>query len=70
MMLGLPGVTIIRSADEFGGNQTDNFTWKENDVSARLVYLPFTYFLVAIQSNDEVGKFLQRVIGCYRCNRS
>jgi len=31
MMLGLPGVTIIRSADEFGGHQADDFTWEENE---------------------------------------
>lgn len=33
LMLGLPGVTIIRSADEFGGDQKTDFVWEENDVS-------------------------------------
>jgi len=31
LMLGLPGVTIIRSADEFGGDQKTDFVWEEND---------------------------------------
>lgn len=30
LMLGLPGVTIIRSADEFAGDQKEDFTWEEN----------------------------------------
>lgn len=31
LMLGLPGVTIIRSADEFGGDQKTDFVWEKND---------------------------------------
>jgi len=30
LMLALPGVSIIRSADEFAGDQTADFVWKEN----------------------------------------
>lgn len=30
LMLSLPGVSIIRSADEFGGNQTSDFVWVES----------------------------------------
>jgi len=30
LLLGLPGVTVIRSADEFGGDQMADFTWEIN----------------------------------------
>ena len=41
LILALPGVSIIRSADEFNGDQTAKFDWKEENVSRCYLYHMF-----------------------------